>query len=79
MARRSQHSDQSERGNGDLKMKNITLTTTGTGREVLVNWNNAEFAKETRSPYGDDYVEVHFGDQYIDVSETLQEISKKLE
>jgi len=58
-------------------MKNITLTITGTGREVMVNWNNVEFAKVCKSPYGDDYVEVHFGDQYIDVKETLQEIHEK--
>ena len=58
-------------------MKNITLTVTGTGREVMVNWDNVEFAKETKSPYGDAYVEVHFGDQYVDVKETLQEIHEK--
>ncbi|MAH51905.1 hypothetical protein CMI37_39170 [Candidatus Pacearchaeota archaeon] len=58
-------------------MKNITLTITGTGREVMVNWNNVEFAKVSKSPYGDDYVEVHFGDQHIDVKETLQEIHEK--
>ena len=58
-------------------MKNITLTVTGDRGEVMVNWNNVEFAKETKSPYGDDYVEVHFGKQYIDVKETLQEIHEK--
>ena len=58
-------------------MKNITLTINGTGREVMVNWDNVEFAKVTKNPYGDEYVEVHFGDQYIDVKENLQEIHEK--
>ena len=48
-----------------------------TGREVIVNWNNVDFAKSTQSAYGDEYVEVHFGDQYVDVKETLQEIHEK--
>ena len=55
-------------------MKNITLTNTGTGRELIVNWDNVDFVKETESVYGDAYVEVHFGDQYVDVKETLEEI-----
>ena len=59
-------------------MKNITLTTNGTEREVIVNWNNVIFAKETQNPYGNNnYVEVHFGKEYIDVKETLQEIHEK--
>ena len=58
-------------------MKNITLTTIA-GREVMINWDNVEFAKESTSPYGDAYVEVHFGNQYVDVKETLEEINKKL-
>ena len=59
-------------------MKNITLTTNSTGREVLVNWGNVEFAKESKSPYGDDYVEIHFGKQSVDVKETLEEVEAKL-
>ena len=58
-------------------MKNITLTTNSTSREVMVNWDNVEFAKSTVSQFGDDYVEVHFGGQYVDVKETLQEIHEK--
>ena len=58
-------------------MKNITLTTHGGKKQVIVNWNNVEFAKATVNPYGDEYVEVHFGKQYIDVEETLQEIHEK--
>ena len=58
-------------------MKNITLTANNTGKEVIVNWNNVDFAKATSSPYGDEYVEVHFGSQYVDVKETLQEIHEK--
>jgi hypothetical protein len=57
-------------------MKNITLTTTG-DREVIVNWNNVDFAKDTSNHFGDAYVEVNFGDKYIDVKETLQEIHDK--
>jgi hypothetical protein len=57
-------------------MKNITLTTTA-DREVMVNWNNVQFAKVTASPYGDEYVEINFGDNTLDVKETLQEIHEK--
>ena len=57
-------------------MKNITLTTTA-DREVMVNWDNVQLAKVTKSPYGDEYVEIHFGDNSLDVKETLQEIHEK--
>ena len=56
---------------------NVKLTANSTGRKVIVNWDNVEFAKATKSPYGDEYVEVHFGDQYVDVKETMQEIHEK--
>ena len=59
-------------------MQNIKLTANSTERELIVNWGNVDFAKETRSAYGDAYVEVHFGDQYVDVKETLEEIEVKL-
>ena len=59
-------------------MKNITLKANSTERAVMVNWDNVDFAKETKSAYGDAYVEVHFGNQYTDVKETLEEIDKKL-
>ena len=58
-------------------MKNITLTLNGAGKEVMVNWDNVDFAKATSNAYKDDYVEIHFGDKYIDVKETLQEIHEK--
>jgi hypothetical protein len=58
-------------------MKNITLTANGTGREVMVNWDNVQLAKETKTVYGDDYVEIHFGNNTLDVKETLQEIHAK--
>jgi len=32
------------------------------------------FTKEAQSAYGDSYVEVNFGHQYIDVKESLEEI-----
>lgn len=60
-------------------MKNITLTVNHTGREMMVNWDNVDFAKNSKSPYGKDYVEVHFGDQYVDVEETLEQIEAALE
>ena len=59
-------------------MKNITLTANSTERQLMVNWDNVDFAKETQSAYGDVYVEVHFGDQYVDVKETLEEIEVEL-
>jgi hypothetical protein len=44
----------------------------------MVNWDNVDFAKETKSVYGDAYVEVRFGDKYVDVKETLEEIEVEL-
>lgn len=58
-------------------MKNITLTTNSTGREVIVNWNNVDYAEARISPYKDEYVEISFGDKSVDVKETLQEIHEK--
>lgn len=58
-------------------MKNITLTTTSGDREVMVNWDNVQFAKVTKSAYGDEYIEIHFGNNTLDVKETLQEIHEK--
>ena len=43
----------------------------------MVNWSNVDFAKETKSAYGDEYVEVHFGKQWVDVKETLAQIREK--
>ena len=57
-------------------MKNVTLTTTG-DREVIVNWNNVDYAIARMSPYKDEYVEISFGDRSIDVKENLQEIHGK--
>jgi len=57
-------------------MKNVTLTTTG-DREVIVNWNNVDYAIARMSPYKDEYVEISFGDRSIDVKENLQEIHEK--
>ena len=57
-------------------MKNITLTTIG-DREVMVNWDNVDYAQERISPYKDEYVEICFGTKSIDVKETLQEIHEK--
>ena len=58
-------------------MKNITLTINGSGREVMINWNNVDYAKSVLSPYKEEYVEVNFGEDSIDVKETLQEIHGK--
>ena len=58
-------------------MKNITLTSNGGERKVMVNWDNVQFAKVSKSPYGDEYVEIHFGNNTLDVKETLQEIERR--
>ena len=58
-------------------MKNITLTANGSEREVMVNWDNVQFARVSKSPYGDEYIEIHFGNNTLDVKETLQEIHEK--
>ena len=57
-------------------MKNITLTTI-TDREIIVNWNNVDYAEARVSPYKDEYVEISFGTKSVDVRETLQEIHEK--
>ena len=59
-------------------MQNIRLTANSTERKLIVNWDNVDFAKESKSVYGDDYVEIHFGKQSIDVKETLEELGAKL-
>lgn len=43
----------------------------------MVNWDNVDFAKNTQSHFGDEYVEIHFGEKTVDVKETLQEIHEK--
>ena len=58
-------------------MNNITLTTSGSEREVTVNWDNVQFAKVSKSPYGEEYVEIHFGNNTLDIKETLQEVHEK--
>ena len=58
-------------------MKNITLTANGSAREVMVNWDNVQFARVSKTLYGDKYIEIHFGDNTLDVKETLQEIHEK--
>ena len=59
---------------------NVKLTTNSnsTKQKLIVNWDNVDFARETQSVYGDTYVEVNFGNQYIDVKETLEEIEVEL-
>ena len=59
-------------------MQNIRLTVNSTGRKLIVNWDNVNIAKESKSVYGDDYVEIHFGKQSVDVKETLKEVEAKL-
>ena len=54
-------------------MRNIKLTTNGE-RDVLVNWNNVDYAKTTVSNFGDEYVEIHCGKVTLDVKESLEEI-----
>tara|TARA_B100000586_G_C19803279_1_gene299097 strand:- start:221 stop:415 length:195 start_codon:yes stop_codon:yes gene_type:complete len=58
---------------------NVKLTRNGrNGAEVLVNWDNVDFVIDTATAYGDKYAEVHCGKQTIDVTETLEQIEKKL-
>ena len=59
-------------------MRNITLTTNGSGKRVVVNWDNVNYAKEMSSPYGDEYVEISFGNDSMDVKESLQDIEQSL-
>lgn len=61
-------------------MKNIKLTTRG-GRDVVVNWENVNYALTTSNPYESkkEYVEIHCGNQQIDVKESLQEIASSLQ
>ena len=60
-------------------MNNVILTVNNREREVLINWDNVDFASSTKNPYGDEYVEVNFGgNHHIDVTQTLGEIEEKL-
>ena len=59
-------------------MRNITLTANGSEREVMVNWDNVQFARVSKSPYGDEYIEIHFGNNTLDVKESLQDIEQRL-
>ena len=57
-------------------MKNIRLTTINGKREVLVNWDNVDFAKNTLNHFGDEYTEIHCADQTNDEKESLNEIEQ---
>ena len=60
-------------------MNNIILTVNNREREVLINWDNVNFASSMQNPYGDEYVEINFGGYHnIDVSNSLEEIEEKL-
>jgi hypothetical protein len=54
-------------------MKTVKLKTIS-GKPVLINWNNVDFVTSTSNHFGDNYSEVHCGDQIVDVKETIQEI-----
>ena len=58
-------------------MKTITLTHNK--KEILVNWANVQFAKETSDHFANEFVEVYFNNHdYIPVEENLQEIEMLL-
>ena len=59
-------------------MKNIRLTATGRQREILINWSNVDFVNRTSNQFGDDYTEVHMGDQIVEVQESVEEIENLL-
>ncbi|MAF25649.1 hypothetical protein CL634_08785 [bacterium] len=52
---------------------NVKLTT-AIGKEILINWNNVDFVRETSNHFGENYTEVDFGDHTIEVKEPLQDI-----
>ena len=47
-------------------------------RTVLVNWDNVDFAVDNRSHFGDNYTQIHCGNNTIDVSESLKDIELML-
>ena len=55
---------------------NIKLTTRS-GRDVIVNWANVNYAVTASNPYesNNEYVEIHCGKQQVDVKESLQDIT----
>jgi len=55
---------------------NIKLTTRS-GRDVIVNWANVNYAVTASNPYesNNEYVEIHCGKQQVDVKESLQHIT----
>ena len=52
---------------------NVKLTTTR-GEEVLINWDSVDFALNTDNYFGENYTEVRFGKQRVDVKESLEEV-----
>ena len=61
-------------------MKKIRLKTTHTSCEVIVNWENVTYVRQTANHFGEAYVELHFTDGgYVEVGESLEEIEAALE
>lgn len=58
-------------------MKNIKLTTIA-DKTVLLNWDNVTYVKATSNHFGDNYSEIHMGDQIVDVKETITAIEDVL-
>ena len=52
---------------------NVKLTTTH-GKEVLVNWDNVDYIRETTSHYSEVYTEVHFGKNNLDIRESVEQV-----
>jgi hypothetical protein len=61
-------------------MKKIRLKTTDSNREVIVNWDNVTYVRQTANHFGEPYVELHFTDRgYVEVGESLEQIETVLE
>ena len=61
-------------------MKKIRLRTTHSNREVIVNWDNVTYVRQTANHFGEAYVELHFTDGgYVEVGESLEQIEAALE
>ena len=54
-------------------MKNIKLTTIA-DKTVLLNWDNVTYVKATSNHFGDNYSEIHLGEQVVDVKQTIAAI-----
>jgi hypothetical protein len=59
-------------------MNTIKLTSVNREREVILNWDNVDYAKNTANNFGEEYTEVYFGRNEVGVKESLEEIETLL-